>query len=267
MAAELEQALAALEQQVEAALKTTQAAKAALGKVRAAAKSGALREIDRALAGSLATSAELGKRLEALQSAWAFDAEAYFADGRFQAELLQAARDAGLQLFEKDGRIYCYPMLLGIVPKDLALSIDRKPERRVRPAALARLLAARQKAPQKFPVAQFLETLFAAYRLLAPRLRPDWTAQANGPGPVVPLIDIHDALTLLPGAERDYPLAEFTRDIHLLDRSPGLRSKSGHGFTLPASTGSKTGKRLSMVDQHGAEKTYVGLSMHREDEA
>jgi hypothetical protein len=264
MAAELEQALAALEQQVEAALKTTQASKTALGKVRLAAKSGALREIDRALAGALASATELGKRLEALQSAWTFDAEAYFADGRFQAELLQAARDAGLQLFEKDGRIYCYPMLLGVAPKDLALTIDRKPERRVRPAALAKLLAARQKAPQKFPVAQFLDTLFAAYQLLAPRLHPAWRIDAIGHGPVVPLADIYDTLTLLPGASRDYALPEFTRDIHLLDRSPGLRSKSGHRFSLPASTGSKTGKRLTMIDAHGTQHLYVGFAMHRE---
>jgi hypothetical protein len=260
----LEAALTALDAQIEASTKSAKAALAALKKAGAAARVGNLRELDKALALVRSTGAELANRMQAAGDAWSFDAEAWFASGAFAAELLEASREAGLRIYEKDGRLYCYPMLLAVAPKDLALLIDRKPERKVRPRPLVGLLAAREKQPQRFPLGPFLEALYASYRLLAPRQSRDWTPDLVGQGPVVPLLDVYETLTLLPGAAKDYALAEFTRDIHLLDRNPAARTKSGHGFTLPASTGAKGGKGLVMVDEHGGERRYVGIAMTRE---
>jgi hypothetical protein len=264
MAGMLEQALVQLEAQTEAALKSAQTVQTALRKTKAAAKTGNLRDIDRALATVLATGTEFAKRLEASRESWQFEAESYFSDGRFAAELIAAAAAGGLRLFENNGRIYCYPMLLTVAAKDLALLINRKSERRVRPSALVKLLSARQKQPQKFAVAQFLETLFSVYRLLAPHYDRGWTPESSGQGPVVPLVEMHEALTLLPGAERDYPLVEFTRDVHLLDRQPDTRTNDGRRFSLPAATGTKSGKRLTMVDEHGGEHIYVGFALSQE---
>ena len=56
-------------------------------------------------------------------------------------------------------------------------------------------------ASQSFRPAVVLERLFAAYRHLAPGFRTGWRDVAVGPGPVVPLLDMHDALTVLPEAE------------------------------------------------------------------
>jgi hypothetical protein len=93
----------------------------------------------------------------------------------------------------------------------------------------------------------------------------DWTPEVGGNGPVVPLIQIYELLTLLPGSEREYPKEEFARDIHLLDRQPDLRTKDGRRFALPAATGTKvTGQRLTVVDQQGAEKIYVGIRFDKE---
>src|SRR3546814_3281655 len=79
---------------------------------------------------------------------------------------------------------------------------------------------ATQKRPQRFREQQFLELLYKAYRPLA---GAEWRKLERGPGPVIPVVDIHEVLTLLPGA--DYPIAEFGRDLLLLDRQPALRSE------------------------------------------
>jgi hypothetical protein len=262
--ARLEDSLARVEKALEGSLKAAQSVQASLRKAKSAAKSGALRDLDRALAASSAAASEFGRHVEACKAAWTFDAEAYFASGGYKSELFQAAAEAGLQISERDGRIACYPMLLRIAAKDLAVIIDRKPERRVRPAVLMRLLAQRQKQPPKMNVGALLETIASAYKLVAPRFDRDWTIDASGPGPSVPLIDIHEALTLMPGAAREYPLAEFARDLHLLDRSPGTRTKDGRSFRFEASTGGKTLRRLVTVDQHGVERSYVAIRLIRE---
>ncbi|MCC6920867.1 MAG: hypothetical protein IT548_16840 [Alphaproteobacteria bacterium] len=264
MTGRFEEALAVFQAEIAAAAKSLGIIKTSLGRASKAAEAGHVRDIDKALAALSSSGAEFARRLTSAQTAWRFDADGYLSSGAFKDELLAAAAAAGLKLFERDGRIYCYPMLLGVSAKDLAVTIDRKPERRLRPSALVKLLAARQRQPQKFAVAQFLETLFAAYRLLAPRFDKAWTATSDGAGPVVPLAEIHETLTLLPGAARDYPLAEFTRDVHLLDRQPETRTRDGRRFTLPNSTGSKGGKRLTMADEQGGERVYVGLAFHKE---
>lgn len=200
----LEASLAKVERAIDATLKATLAVQAGLRKAKAAAGSGALRDLDRALATSSAAAAEFGRQIEACKSAWVFDAEAYFSGGGYSAELLDAAAAAGLRLTDRDGRIACYPMLLRIAPRELAVMIDRKAERRVRPAALVRLLAQRQKQPAKMNVAALLETIASAYRLLAPRADRGWSVETRGAGPSLPLADIHQVLTLMPGAARDY---------------------------------------------------------------
>jgi len=155
-------------------------------------------------------------------------------------------------------------MLLSVSAKDLALQIDRKPVRLIRPSWLVKLLDARQRQPQKFSAARLLETLFDAYSLVALRYDRSWGPTKDDAGPVVPLVDIYEALTMMPGAAAGYPIAEFTRDIYLLDRQPDTRTKDGRRFALPNSTGSKGGKRLTVTDDHGGERVYVGLTFHKE---
>jgi hypothetical protein len=264
MVGQLESALVAFEAEIAAATKSLGAIKTSLGNASKAAQTGHIRDIDKALAALSTAGAEFSRRLSSAQNAWAFDAEQYLASGAFTNELVEAAAVAGLKLFERDGRIYCFPMLLSVSAKDLALLIDRKPVRQIRPSLLVKALDARQRQPQKFSAARLLETLFEAYSLVALRFDRNWGQANDGAGPVVPLIDIYEALTLLPGATGDYPIAEFTRDIYLLDRQPDTRTKDGRRFSLPNSTGSKGGKRLTVTDDQGGERVYVGLAFHKE---
>jgi len=261
----LEQALSALEGQLAVASKDAKSALAALKKVQSSARVGQLRDLSKALAEGRNAAKRFAEAMANADSSWKFEVEPHFSDGGYIKELLQEAKDADLKLFERDGCVYCFPLLLTLSGKDAAVMVDRKPEHRLRPRELVKVLLARQKRPQRFNEQKLLQTLFDAYCLLDRQLLREWTPKTPGNGPVVPLIAIYNLLTLLPGTERVYPKEEFVRDIHLLDRKPELRTKDGRRFALPAATGTKNiGQRLTVVDQQGTEKTYVSIRFDKE---
>ena len=261
----LEQALVDLESQIETAEKSARIAVAELKKAKSNASAGQLRELSKSLVEARNAAKRFADEAAVADSTWKFDAESYFSSGGYLLELQNAAKAVGLSLAEKDGRIYCFPMLLTLSAKDMAVQIDKKPERKVRPRELVKLLLSRQKRPQRFNEQKLLETLFDAYRYLGGRYQKGWAYDSDGPSPAVPLVAIHELLTLLPGSERSYSKEEFARDIYLLARRADLRTKDGRSFSLPASTGSKVGgQRLTVVDQNGSETTYVSIRFQKE---
>jgi hypothetical protein len=247
----LEHELLVLEGRLQASHKAARALLKAVGSAERAARLGHVGEIERRLQEVGQRAVEASSAAMALDGAWSFDLTAYMADGSYLAELEAAAAEAGLRLFEKDGRIYCFPLLLRLDSKERAVRVGKKPERRVRPKELARLLAKAQKRPQRFDERRFLELLYRAYLEVTGRA-------GQGAGRVVPLADLHDLLTLFPGT--DYPAEEFARDLLLLDRKPDLLTRDGCRFELPASTGSKgRARRIVVYDEEGRERLYVGI--------
>jgi hypothetical protein len=261
----LEQALSAIEDQLAVASKAANSAFSELKKARGAARIGRLRDLSRSLAEGRSSAKRFAEEMANADSSWKFDIEPYFAEGGYTVELLQEAERTGLKLFERDGRIYCFPMLLTLSSRDMAVLVNRKPERRLRPRELVAVLLARQRRPQRFNEQKLLDTLFEAYCRLGGGILRDWTPEARGNGPVAPLIKIYELLTLLPGSERAYPKEEFARDIHLLDKQPDLRTRDGWSFALPAATATKvSGQRLTVVDEQGVEKIYAGIRFVKE---
>jgi hypothetical protein len=255
---DFEGSLAALDARLEEIQKRSKAVVSAIGRVRNAARLGRASEIAKGLNDVAKRIGETAAAADGLSDCWRFDTAAYLTDGRFVADLKAAAAASGLDLFEHDGRIYCFPLLLRVDAKGNAVKIGRKLERRIRPAELARLLAAAQKRPQRFREPQFLELLYHVWRRLA---GAGW--RGSGTGPAVSLAEIHDTLTLLPGA--DYPIEEFARDLLLLDRRPDLRTRNGCRFELPASTLSKGSmKRLAVYDESGALHNYIAVRFVKE---
>ena len=107
----------------------------------------------------------------------------------------------------------------------------------------------RAQASSRFDAERLLNRLFAAYGYLAPLAEPGWRAEQQAAGPVVALNDIHALLTVPPAAAADY-----------------TRTKAGHRFTLPASTGSKGRSRLTVYDKDGIERVFVGVRFSPETE-
>lgn len=250
-----EAALARTERDAEAALKMAGRVVAALKGLQKAAQQGEIRKLRAAPDAIRQGVAALDTEVARLVTGWDFDEERYLREGGYVEELLDEARRQGLRISLQDDRLYCYPMLITVSPADRALKIDKKLERRLRPAALVRVLRERQQQQPRFRPGPFLEALRAAYALAVARER------ARRFGSVVPLRELYDLLTLFPGMAREYSLPEFTRDIYLLDQSGENVTRDGSTAEFHASTGTKSERGvLSLVTQTGAEKRYFGIT-------
>ncbi|MGH7079883.1 MAG: hypothetical protein ACREFU_17530, partial [Acetobacteraceae bacterium] len=164
---DLQENLLALDARLERVQRLAKAVVLAVGRARSTAKAGELADIPKVLAAIGQRLAEVGAQAEDLPAQWNFEAVSYLSDGRFLQDLKEAAGKSDLRIFERDGQIYCFPLLLRIEPGELGVKIGRKMERRINPDGLVQLLARAQKAPQRFREDQFLGLLYRAWRRLA----------------------------------------------------------------------------------------------------
>lgn len=254
----LEEALARTDADADATLKAAEAAVRSLKKFRSAAHTGDLRELRKTIEAAGQAISTLEQQFDTARTGWAFDEEAYLSSRAFTEEVMEAAAREGVKIFEQDDRLYCYPHLVRVAPGDGVVLIDKTRERRLRPSFLASHLRALQNKPVRFRPEAFLESLWAAYETA---VRARKTAHAGTSAPPVPLLEIYDLLTLLPGASRDYSRQEFARDIYLLDQSGVTHTKRGSRVEFPASTGTKSpGRSLTVITKNGREKRYYGIA-------
>lgn len=252
----LESALAQAETEAEQVLRAAGKVVSALKTLQKAAQQGDLRKLRAAPEAIRQSMAALDEQVTRVESSWSFDEERYLRDGGFVEELLEQARKQGVRLMQQDDRLYSYPVLISVSPAERLVKIDRKPERNIRPSVLIGMLRGRQRAQPRFRSGAFLESLAEAYEIAVAR-KP----RERQTGSVVPLREIYNLLTLMPGQKRDYTLSEFTRDVYLLDQESGLVTRSGASLEFHASTGTKSDRDvLSIVTQTGAEKRYFGIS-------
>lgn len=245
-----EQALNRTEQQADQALKAAEKLVQGLKSVKSAAQKGELRKLRSATDAIRAGLNSLEQQIENTVDSWQFDEDGYLRDGYTQ-ELLEAAKALGLALAQQDDRLYTYPLLIAVDPARRAVTIDKKAERRINPALLVEILRERAARPARFKADVFLKTVYAAYMRLP-----------KGPeGAVLPLVEVHNLLTLIPSVRRDYSLQEFTRDIYLLDDSGVTVLDDGTVMGFHASTGTRLGRGvLHIVTKEGAERRYWGIS-------
>ena len=257
--ASLEQSLARTEADAEATLKAATTVASSIKKFRDAAKKGNLRDLRKTMDAAEQAITALRQQFSNAQVGWDFDEETYLSGRAFHSEILEAATQAGVKLFEQFGMIYCYPYLIRIKPQERSILIDKIIERRLRPSILAKHLKELQNRPVRFKSQAFLECLFAAYSKILVHHREEAT------GKVIKLLDIYQLLTLLPGQSKEYTTEEFARDIYLLDKSGVATTNNGYVLTLvPPSTAGKTSRRsLSVITEEGQEKSYYGISFKR----
>ena len=252
--ASLEQSLARTEADAEVTLTSANKVVSAIKKFRDAAKKGNLREIPKMMEAAEQTIAALRQQFANAKEGWDFDEETYISSGDFRAELIEAARQAGVKIFEQFGMIYCHPFLIRIRPQERTILIDKIIERRLRPSILAKRLKELQNRPGRFKPPAFLECLFTAYSKILLNQKIE--------GKIVKLFDIYDLLTLLPGQSKEYTKAEFARDIYLIDKS-GV-STTNQGFVLNLVPPGRDIKRsLRVITEEGQERLYYGISFKR----
>ena len=253
----LETALAKTEADADATLKAAIAAVSSLKKFRKAVQTGNLRELRKTIEATEQAVTALRQQFTNAKEDWNFDEEAYLSNKAFTSEILEAAKQIGLKIFEQDDRLYCYPFLIRILSGECSILIDKMRERRLRPSFLVKHLKDLQSKPPRFKPEAFLESLFSAYEIVvAPRGK-----ELFNTGIVIKLRDIYDLLTLLPGQSKEYSTQEFARDIYLLDQSRVTRTKKGSVVSFPASTGTRSAtSTITVITQTGQEKKYYGIS-------
>jgi len=261
MANNFEDALAQTERDARATQRAAEVATRAAKHAVTAAVTGDVNAIAKAFAEAEQAAAALAMQLKNTVEGWTFDWQSYAEHGGLAEELQAAARSEGLSIHEQDGRLFCYPALLRVLPAEPAVEIDRKRFRSVRPSYVARQLKAMRTRRQRFGPEQFLEVLFKAYEW-ARKSEAGATRRLDGQGPVIELASLFDLLTLHPDTRKDYGRAEFTRDLYLLDRSRVLETRSGARLELSASTGTKgaPSRLLQIVGEDGIPKVYYGIS-------
>ncbi len=258
----LEKSLARSESDANASLKIAQAIVLALKKYRNALAVGNLKDLNAAMSEVEKVELALRQQIATTKAGWNFDVDSYLNSGAFIKEVLAAAGQKGVSIFERDDRLYSYPVLVRVIASERQVRIDKKREKRLRPTVLVNNLKELQKKPPRFRPEAFLEALYAAYKK---------AVQLKGKGlpisgTVISLLEIYELFTLLPGHSKEYSKQEFARDIYLLDRSGVPATRKGAKVSLPASTGTKIPSRtLSIINENGEEKLYYGISFSDEE--
>lgn len=182
-----------------------------------------------------------------------FDLARYLRD-EFADDLQNAAQDAGVRLYERDGVIFSYPVLVRIEAELGAVRIDKRLEPNIRPELLAQQLKKAQSVEPKSRSDKFIESLYSAYSFVLNSMETQGNTDVS-------LSRIYEVFTLLPGANKDYTLLDFTRDIYALDTSETTATKAGNQISLTASTVSRERgtKILTFVARDGHEKQYAAV--------
>ena len=239
------------------ALETLGAAKELLRplrRLRSAAETGNLTDIDTSIDAAQTALTKLQLQLNQTRKGWDLDTQRYLNRGGYAREILATAKSAGVNMVERDDRLFCYPALIRVSPGEKAVYINRKRENRIRPSFFVNLLKEEQVRPLTFRPDAFLSALYQAYsKTVAEKLDADETC-----APIIPLVDIHNLLTLLPGQAKEYSRQEFVRDIYLLHRGGVDTTKQGARVSFPISRGVK-GKTLTIIDETGEERRYYGI--------
>jgi len=97
---------------------------AAIQKLQKAVAVGSLRDIEKLRQAARAAGETASERAQAC-GPLDFDVRAYLSNGSFVSEISEAAQKAGAKLRERDGVIFCYPVLVRAEPESAPADLGR----------------------------------------------------------------------------------------------------------------------------------------------
>ena len=223
----------------------------AVQKLRTAVQTGRMKDIEKLRKAAQAHSEAVSQKA-AECTELGFDITAYMQDPHgYRRELSTAARRAGVKLQEREGIIFCYPVLVSVESASKAVRIGKKNIFELNPERVAQMLKKEQEKEPKTNSSQFLNALFRAYEYVR-------QSKKGGPHVALPLKKLYKILTLLPGVTRDYRLLDFARDIYFLDANGPYKTDGGFQWTLSSSTSTREGgsDTIWFVNREGQQKLY-----------
>lgn len=248
-----EQACAETERAARAALISSNAQVKAVKELARAAAEGDVARIGRASERLRSAGNTARQEIANAADAWPLspeEEEVLLSGGSYEHELVETARSAGVEIRRHDQRLLAFPLVLRLLPAQRAVQVDKKKLTGIRPSHLVAMVKREQAKKPRLSPERFVETLYAAYRLVVGNEQSSGTQLAR----------VYEALTLMPDMRREYGTADFVRDVFLLDHSGVTRTKSGARVSFPASTGTKGGRDLfTFVDDAGNSVTYYGI--------
>jgi hypothetical protein len=260
--ATFEQGFAETERAAAATVQATKTLSSIALQMQKAAQAGNIPAIRRLAERLRNASAAARQEAANLADVWPFDqqAEEEYMRQNYRDELLSTAAGIGLEISRRDDALICFPSILRISPTDRSVQVDRKKVPNIRPSKLVSELRNNQQKPIRFRSEPFLEALYRVYSVLAQRNQQGMLTGSNRIGPVVPLSQVYDLFTALPGARAEYDQTSFARDLYLLDSSGVTQVRSGATVSFPASTGTRSARgTFSFVSREGEVVTYYGI--------
>ncbi|MCD4652768.1 hypothetical protein K8T06_02415 [bacterium] len=258
MTKRFEDALQKTQTDIDVALKAAKASTAVLKKIQKATQTGDIKPMTRLFELVDESMVKLADTINDAREGWDFDADTYFSEGEYFQELIEEAKETGVSLFEMDGRVFCYPCILKLLPNDRVVTIDKKREKNLRPSVFVKKLHAIQSKPPKFKPATFLESLYMAYSAVVAQ-KGEKAIFGND----IKLLEIYKVLTILPGIAREYSKQDFARDIYLLDQSNIKILKTGFEISFPSASGTKNPSQcLRIITRDGQEKLYHSIAFN-----
>ncbi len=262
---DFERAFSETEQAAASTVQSAEDLKKQAKRLQKAAKDGKINEIKKGRQRLETALGSLRQEVANAVQAWPFkdEEEEEYLEKHYASELCNVAKEKGLTIHERDGKLIAHPSIVEVLPRDRAVRIDRKKVPTLRPSRMVEDLVKSQKKPPRFKSDDFLETLHWVYTLIS---REELSARLinDGYGPVVPLVEVYKALTPLPGSKRDYDRVDFTRDIYSLDASGPSRTKKGSRVSFPSSTGAKRARdTFQFVGPDDQLMPYYGIQFSR----
>lgn len=224
-----------------------------------AAQTGNINALRKAQSDLNAALSALRQEVDNATHAWPFqpgEEETYLKE-HYPAELRQVAEPLGLNIYERDERLIAYPSIMRVLPtgRDTrAVQVDRKQVSTIRPSYLCRLLLDNQKKPAKFNTRDFLNSVYAAYNKLV-RDQTSRSLTGESRGPMIPLSEIYELFTILPGSGRDYSRTDFARDLYRLETEGPKETRNGARVHFHSGRQSS----ISFVGPDGHVITYHGI--------
>ena len=197
--------------------------------------------------------------LAALKEAFeAFDNSAYFAEGDFEKQMLEACEALGIDVKTLDaGNYEMFPYSVKVNAERQEITVSRKKVSTARPAWFARYI---HDSIEKLNKASFNEESFA--KELAEAYQTALAVVGKPAGTAIPLVTIYKYLAPTARSRKEYDMMSFSFDVARLYNRHYTRLKDGSSLILGPG---KKGKPIRILDANGREQLLVTLAIFKED--
>jgi hypothetical protein len=253
----LESSLESTRAAAEAVRKATNSLSLTLKQAIDATSVGDLRIIRKAQDKAAQLLSDVTARLGELHATSRFYEGDYLSDGRYAAELNKVAAELGVLLVPRGDRLYSPPYEIRILANERAVMVGKQRIDKLRPSVLIEEIRRLQTKTVRLKPEEFLDVLRNGFIHVIAR-----SADVAERRRVIPVVEIYELLTILPGVSKDYTIDDFARDLYLLDRSGIAQTKRSKGGVLNfiASSGTRSSKVLTIMTEEGLEQKYYAIS-------